>query len=71
MNSLIQKLIAGKQITDKDIEDELYEICDREHASCNGECPVYEKNNGIPYNSEHTNCFCFKNGKSMLKFLRG
>ena len=71
MNVLMKKLIAGSQITVKDIEYELYEICDREHASCSDACPVYEKNNGIPYNSQHTNCFCFKDGKSMLEFLRG
>ena len=71
--NLILKLIKGVKITDIDLTVELYEICDREHSSCNTNCPVYDLNGGwapdtIPiYNH---GCDCFKNGAKMLKFIR-
>ena len=68
--SLIEKPINKEKITDKDIAEELYEICDRVHSSCYCECPIYEKFNEIPWNKEKDNCKFFKDGKSMLKELR-
>ena len=75
MNSMLRKAIAGEAITDTDIEEELYEVCDRVHSSCDSECPVYKKNGG-PVNShrpfkENRGCDCFKSGKAMLAFIRG
>ncbi len=71
---MINKLIRGEKITDEDIENELYEICDRVHSSCDNECPVYKKNGGALTNGknweENRGCDCFKNGKAMLKYLR-
>lgn len=75
MNELLAKAIAKEEIKDGDIEYALFEICEREHSSCNDECPVYEKNRGCflasgrPF-KENRGCDCFKNGPAMLKFLR-
>jgi hypothetical protein len=75
MNMLLTKAVAKEAIEDRDIEYALFEICDREHSSCNDECPVYEKNRG-PVNPHRSSsagrrgCDCFKNGPAMLKFLR-
>jgi len=71
--SLILKLIKGQPLSDADLEELLYDICDGEHSSCNNNCPVYDLNGGwapdtIPiYNH---GCDCFKNGAKMLKFIR-
>ena len=72
MNTLLLKLIKKEKITNKDIVDELYEICDREHSSCNSECLVYFLNgNDILYVPENgSGCDCFKNGREMLKFIK-
>lgn len=72
-HNLLEKIVKGEDITQKDIEDELYEICESEHASCNNECPVYKlvmtkkeqdnlSRNGCPY---------FKSGSEMLRALEG
>ena len=53
------------------IEEFLYETCEREHSSCNNDCPVYESNVGVPNESNSKRgCDCFKDGKKMLKFLK-
>lgn len=73
MKTLIQKLVDKEAINDKDLQEELYKICCDIHASCNENCPVYEKNGDIPWGEDknnRTNCICFKDGKKMLKFLR-
>ena len=65
MSELIKKLISGERITDSDMENELYEICDREHASCNDACPVYKSyGSALPYDA------CHKNGHAMLNYLK-
>ena len=71
--SLIIHLIKGSKITERMICDELYEICDREHSSCNYDCPVYALNGyAVPHNNNDTRygCDCFKNGKAMLDFIK-
>lgn len=73
-NTIILKLVRGEEITPKDITNELYEICDREHAGCNWNCPVYEANNGTPPRETEEGklwwgCDCFKNGKAMMEFI--
>lgn len=75
MNTLLQTLIAGRPISDQVLADELYEICDSEHASCNSNCPVYELNgNKVPDTANDFNvnrgCDCFKSGVAMLQFIR-
>jgi len=70
MNEILTKLINGEEIKNKDICDALWDICSSVHASCDSECPVFKKNNGIPWNKDLTNCICFKNGGAMLRFLR-
>jgi hypothetical protein len=70
MNKLLQEAIEKRPITDNAIADALYEICDRVHATCYSDCPVYEK-----FYKEHKrsnfNCPYHKNGMGMLKYLRG
>jgi len=73
--SLIIKVATKAFISDKDIATELYEICDREHSSCNDSCPVYELNgSSAPDTAKdfkvNRGCDCFKNGTSMLEFIR-
>lgn len=65
----------NEKISDETLSNELYEICDRVHSSCNSDCPVYKINgNEVPDTannfSENRGCDCFKSGKSMLDFLR-
>ncbi len=72
---LIEKLIKGMEFTESDLINELYEICDRVHASCDHSCPVYALNNGSAVGThkpfkENRGCDCFKNGKEMLIFIR-
>ena len=58
-------------ISDKNLSNELYEICESEHASCNSGCPVYSLNGkSIPMNEDRSNCSCFKAGFAMLEFIR-
>ncbi len=72
---LILKLLKGEKIADTDLEQELYEICDRVHSSCDYECPVYRLNdNKVPDTANdfkiNRGCDCFKSGKNMLAFIR-
>lgn len=75
MEDLIVTLAKGKQVTEEQIKDELYEICDRVHSSCDSECPVYRLNNyEVPDTAKDFNvnrgCDCFKSGGNMLDFIR-
>lgn len=66
---IIEKLAAGEQISDDDIEQELYEICERVHSSCNDDCPIYRINDcSVPEVGD--DCMTFKNGSKMLGFIR-
>lgn len=73
--NLLNKMIAGSVVTEDDLINVLYEICDDEHSSCNDNCPVYDANgdrcpgDDKPF-SENRGCDCFKNGALMLQFLR-
>jgi len=61
---------VNKGVDESVLVDELYEICDSVHSSCDEKCPVYVANgNEIPWNSDMTCCVCFKCGKAMLDFL--
>lgn len=66
MNKLLQAAIEKRPITDNAIADALYEICNNVHASCNNECPIFEKVKGLI-----TYCPYHKNGMGMLRYLRG
>ena len=75
MEDLIIKLAKGEKITDKEIEDGLYEICDNVHSSCNDSCPVYQLNGSqVPDTAKdfkkNRGCDCFKSGSAMLSFIR-
>ena len=70
MSEVLRKLIAGELVIDNDLEDELYEICDRVHASCHDECPIYQKFGDVPWTDDLSNCKYFKNGEKMLAELR-
>lgn len=60
------------KISEQDLKDSLFEICDRTHASCDDGCPVYRLNGSeIPREGKKNyGCKCFKNGSEMLKFIR-
>jgi len=45
MNKILEKLILKEPVTEHDIEEELYDVCDRVHATCYRECPVFAVNN--------------------------
>ena len=66
--SLITKLITGQVISTSDIKSELCEICDREHSSCNEDCPVFANMTTIERNDPDF-CQCHKDGKKMLEFI--
>lgn len=73
--NLLLKLIRQEQVTDQDIADELYEICDRVHSSCDSDCPVYSINgNRVPDTANdfkvNRGCDTFKDGEAMLRFIR-
>jgi hypothetical protein len=73
VDSLLKKLIAKTAISKKDIEEALCNICDRVHATCDDECPVYALNGSkVPECSDKVHyggCLTFKDGKAMLKFI--
>ena len=73
-NTIVLKLVMKHEITDSDINDALYEICDSVHAGCDYNCPVYELNGGLPpkeseYGKKY-GCDCFKSGSAMRAFIR-
>lgn len=72
MDTLIIKLAKGENITDVDLENELEEICERVHSSCDYSCPVYSLNGGRVPNQDDSiwNCDTFRNGRRMLEFIR-
>ena len=73
--TLIEKLVHGIEISDFEINLELYYICDREHSSCNSDCPVFKLNfNKAPGSNkpfkENRGCDCFKDGREMYIFIK-
>ena len=71
---LIEKLVLGEMPTIVEIQEELYEICDRTHSSCDSSCPVYRLNgNEVPDTAKdfkvNRGCDCFKSGKNMYEFI--
>lgn len=84
---LVEKIIKAKldlpdedlyYIPDQDIIDELTEICEKVHSSCNDGCPVHKINSGpvkqitslVKTREIVEGCDCFKNGKAMFNFLK-
>lgn len=72
---LIEKLVYGERVSKTEIASELYEICEREHSSCNDSCPVFRLNGSKCPGSdkpfeENRGCDCFKNGKAMYNFVK-
>lgn len=74
--SMLLKLIKGEPISDNEIGEELYDICDRVHSGCNSDCPVFRLNGNkvlreeLSYTKHDAGCDCFKNGREMLRFIR-
>ncbi|MFA5395463.1 MAG: hypothetical protein WC346_05515 [Methanogenium sp.] len=73
-NTILVKLIQGEKITDTDIENALFTICDDVHSGCNENCPVFALNNNqTPDTAKdfevNRGCDCFKNGKAMRLFI--
>ncbi len=65
----IIEIVKSNPLTDE-LREELYDICDLVHATCNEECPVYKIHGGIPLNEEKDNCLTFKQGAAMYSFIR-
>lgn len=70
MNDLLRNAILKEEITDNDIADALYEICDHVHSSCDSNCPIYNLYGEVPKDWDDWNCAYFKNGHKMLRKLR-
>jgi hypothetical protein len=75
MQTLIEKLVLGLKVDNRMIYDELYEICDSVHSSCDDSCPVYRLNgSAVPDTAKdfeaNRGCDCFKNGKAMAEFIK-
>ncbi len=68
--SIIQKLIKGEMPTDQELENYLWEICDKVHSSCDNRCPIYKAMDGETTRDEDGNCYFFRSGSEMLKYLR-
>jgi hypothetical protein len=70
----VMEYARNGNISEENLSSELYEICEREHSSCNSGCPVYKLNgNSVPSTKpfeENRGCDCFKHGSEMLKFIR-
>ena len=64
--------IADGTTNKKDAEEILYDICDSVHSSCDSDCPVYEKNGGVPWvNGESGgDCRTFRYGSKMLHYIQ-
>ncbi len=67
--TLIEKLIVGKRVTDKDLASALYDICETEHSGCSSDCPIYGKVLTEKQKAGY-DCPVFKNGEAMLSALR-
>jgi hypothetical protein len=78
MNELLLALVKGNRdsvTVNNLIVESLYDMCDREHASCNDGCLVYLLNNHSPVNPKrgfqfNRGCDCFKNGRAMFDFIK-
>ena len=73
MNSDILKRLVNKEkiiLSDQDAVNMLYDICNREHASCNNDCPIYDQVLTLKQREKKT-CPYFNNGNAMLQGLRG
>jgi hypothetical protein len=74
MDRTLLKIVKGEPLSQEDIEEILYKICDREHSGCGYSCPVYELNGGKVPDSfddfeKNRGCDCFKSGKAMRQFI--
>lgn len=68
---LIIMLAKGEIPSDIALEGALHDICDNVHSDCDEDCPIYELTDGELPDAEGRGCDCFKDGKAMLKFIRG
>ncbi len=69
--TLIEKLVLNKKITNEEVEEELYNICNGISplpSGCNKNCPVY-KINGSKIVGEYDDCETFCDGHSMRMFI--
>jgi hypothetical protein len=69
---ILTSVIKGQIPSEKEIKNALYEMCDREHSSCNSDCLVYKLNGNQVPNLENTRCGCdcFKDSTKILEFIR-
>jgi hypothetical protein len=79
MDTVVLKLVLDLVVTKEEIYEKLTEICEREHSSCNSDCPIFKLNGGKALNQHNKKetkwndwygCDCFKNGKAMYDYIR-
>lgn len=70
MNEILMKLIFNEEVSEREIADALYDVCDSVHSSCDSCCPVYKANASSAPVDKDGECICFKNGKKMLDFIK-
>ena len=70
--TLIEKLALNNVITNEEVEEELFNICERVRKyNCNEECPVYKLREHDKVIDGEFICDpdCFRNGHSMRMFI--
>ena len=68
METFIEKVIKSKAMPVPEIVTELYTICQREHSTCNSDCPVYRLAGKVPVNASG-NCPYHCNGNAMYEYI--
>ena len=66
-------LDGSKVLHDEEEIENLYDICDSVHSSCDFNCPVFAINGARPGADrpwkENRGCDCFQDGKAMQEFI--
>ena len=67
-SKIIKKMALKEPISQKDLEGELFEICEANHSSCNPWCPIYEE---VLTEEQQNSCACpyLRSGAKMLTAL--
>ena len=70
VTDLITSLVQGKEVSNKDVDNALYAICDDcLQLSCCHKCPIFKMNSGIPLDANLEKCVCLRDADKMRKFL--
>ncbi|HUS50457.1 MAG TPA: hypothetical protein VMZ91_09850 [Candidatus Paceibacterota bacterium] len=66
--TLIEKLVLNKDITNEEVEQELFNICSTNYPNCSEGCPVYKLNRNKIV-GKYNYCETFQNGHNMRMFI--